>query len=410
MRAGRGVEWLAGLQSYNFRRRKAAVLYNDVAVRLFNNLMGPGNLFEFIRAAIRRDGPVTFAWFMEQALYHPEFGYYSSGRARIGRRGDYFTNVSVGPLFGKILAAQFAEMWERMGRPDDFMVVEQGAHNGDFARDVLEAVRERWPDFFAAVRYGFVEPFTVLEAQQREVVRDFCEKATWWRSLDEMPPFSGVHFSNELLDSMPVRLVTRDDGGEWQEKFVAEEDGGFRFVAQPITDARLRERLKGVSGTGEGKYETEINLAALDWIGAVSAKLERGFVLAVDYGFSRSEFFASERTTGTLQGYASHRPVSSPLVDIGNADITAHVEWTSVAEQAEQCGLNIVGFTDQHHFMTGMLTATEPAADERRALQTLLHPEFLGTRFQYLALGKGAPASGLSGFRFARDPRNTLGL
>src|SRR3954468_4621272 len=117
--------------------------------------MGLGNpdLVEFVRAAIRQDGPVTFAWFMEQALYHPELGYYSSGRARIGRRGDYFTNVSVGPLFGKILAAQFAEMWEVMDRPGDFTIVEQGAHNGDFARDVLEALRQRWPDFFVATRY-----------------------------------------------------------------------------------------------------------------------------------------------------------------------------------------------------------------------------------------------------------------
>ena len=103
------------------------------------------DLAEFIREAIRRDGPVPFAWFMEQALYHPQHGYYSSGRCAIGRRGDYFTNVSVGPLFGRLLAAQFIEMWESLGRPADFVIVEQGAHHGAFARDVLEAVRERAP-------------------------------------------------------------------------------------------------------------------------------------------------------------------------------------------------------------------------------------------------------------------------
>src|SRR3982751_399169 len=117
--------------------------------------MDPGNpdLVEFIREKIRRDGPATFAWFMEQALYHPQFGYYSSGQCQIGRRGDYFTNVSVGPLFGRMLAMQFAEMWEILGRPGDFAIVEQGAHHGDFAKDVLEAARVQAPDFFTVLQY-----------------------------------------------------------------------------------------------------------------------------------------------------------------------------------------------------------------------------------------------------------------
>ena len=369
---------------------------------------GNPDLVAFLRAKIQREGPVNFAWFMEQALYHPEFGYYSSGRCRIGRRGDYFTNVSVGPLFGKMLAAQFAEMWVAMGRPDAFMVVEQGAHNGDFARDVLQELRDRHPDFFAVLRYGIVEPFPVLEALQREAVREFSGKVTWWKSLEALPEFCGIHFSNELLDSMPVRLVTRDGTGEWQERLVGEEEGEFRFVTQPVADEELRTRLTSVPATANGRYDTEISLAALDWMEGVSEKLQRGFVLAVDYGFSRAEFFAPERRSGTLQGYSSHRRVSSPLSEVGHADIAAHVEWTSLAERAEQCGLTILGFTDQHHFMTGLLTVAEPVADERRSLQTLMHPEFLGTRFQYLALGKDVPRDGLSGFRFARDGRQAL--
>src|SRR5213592_3487634 len=123
---------------------------------------GDAALLTFIRETIRGRGPQSFAWFMQQALYHPEHGYYSSGRCAIGRRGDYFTNVSVGPVFGRLLAAQFAEMWESMGRPDDFVIVEQGAHHGDFARDVLGAVRERAPDFFSGLRYWIIEPFPIL--------------------------------------------------------------------------------------------------------------------------------------------------------------------------------------------------------------------------------------------------------
>ena len=372
--------------------------------------MDPGNpdLVRLIREAIRRDGPMRFDRFMEQALYHPELGYYGSGRAQIGRRGDYFTNVSVGPIFGKILAAQFTEMWNVLGRPADFCIVEQGAHSGEFARDVLDTLRAREPDFFSALRYFIVEPFPVLEARQKEMLPDFPEKVMWRKSLDELPEFSGVHFSNELLDSLPVRLIVRKGNGEWEEKFVAQANDGFQFVTQPIADDELRKRLVNLPPAEAGTYETEINLNALGWVEGVASKLQRGFVLAVDYGFSRAEFFASERRSGTLQGYAEHRPVSSPLDRIGHADMASHVEWTSVAERAEQCGLAIAGFTDQHHFMAGMLTVMEPGQDQRRALQTLMHPEFLGTRFQYLALGKDLPSAGLTGFRFARDARKAL--
>ena len=366
--------------------------------------MDPGNpdLVDFIREKIRREGPVTFAWFMEQALYHPQWGYYSSGRCQIGRRGDYFTNVSVGPLFGKMVAAQFGEMWKALGRPDGFTIVEQGAHDGQFAHDVLTATR----DLPANIRYAVIEPFPILRARQEETLSEFSDKVTWWESLDQLPEFTGVHFSNELLDSMPVRLISHD--GEWRERMVAETENGFQFVTRPIDDEQLRRRL--VHLPEADPYETEMNLAALDWVDRVATKLERGFILAVDYGFSRTEFNAPERTTGTLQCRANHRPVGSPLIEIGNTDITTHVDWTSIAERAEDCGLTVLGFTDQHHFMTGMLTVREPDAEERRALQTLMHPEFLGTRFQYLALSRNVSTAKLTGFRFARDPRTALGL
>jgi SAM-dependent MidA family methyltransferase len=371
-------------------------------------LTGDQALSDFIRQTIHRTGPVCFAWFMEQALYHPEFGYYSSGKCAIGRRGDYFTNVSVGPLFGRLLAAQFAEMWEIVGRPGDFTIVEQGAHHGEFAGDVLAEARERMPDFFSALRYCVVEPFPVLEARQRERLRDFTEKLTWRKSLDDLEPFTGVHFSNELLDSMPVRLISREGGNDWQERLVDSDGDGFTFVTRPIADEKLRQRLEKLPRSGDALYETEVNLVALDWIEDVARKLTHGFVLAVDYGYARDEFYAAGRTTGTLQCRAGHRAVSSPLEDIGRADITAHVDWTSIAERGEASGLKLIGFTDQHHFITGLLTLRAPEESERRALQTLLHPELLGTRFQFLALGRDVPDQSLSGFRYARDARAAL--
>jgi len=368
--------------------------------------MHPGNpdLAAFIRDTIRRDGPVRFDWFMEQALYHPQFGYYSSGRAQIGRKGDYFTNVSVGPLFGRMLATQFVEMWEMMGRPNEFTIVEQGAHHGEFASDVLTAMA----DFPAALGYCIVEPFPILRKRQEQTLAGFRDRVTWRKTLRDLEPFSGVHFSNELLDSMPVRLIAREPGGHWREKFVDEAGENFAFVTKPIADGQLRSHLEKIPPTENAAYETEANLQAMDWIRDVAQKLARGFVLAVDYGYPRAEFYAAERTSGTLQAFARHRTVSSPLTDVGQVDITAHVDWTSVADSAQQSGLDLLGFTDQHHFLTGLLAKYSPDENERRALQTLLHPEFLGTRFQYLCLARNVAPVQLSGFRFARDAKSAL--
>lgn len=378
---------------------------------------GEPALVEFIRAEIGRSGAVTFAWFMEQALYHPEHGYYSSGRAKIGRGGDYFTSVSVGPLFGRLMGAQFAEMWEALGRPGEFTIVEQGAHGGEFARDVLSAAQERTPDFFDALQYRIVEPFARLESRQRERLREFPSRVQWSRSVAELVSFVGIHFSNELLDAMPVHLV-RWTGTEWAERCVRCSGESFAFTDCPLSSERLASRVRAIPLPLLAGYETEVNLAALDWIDSLASKLMRGFVIAVDYGYPRDVYYAEHRTNGTLQSYAKHCVVSSPLSHPGESDITAHVDWTTVAERAESAGLSVSGFTDQHHFITGLLTGSighefEGAADAqtRRALQTLMHPTMLGMTFQFLVLAKNAPADAqLSGLRFARDPRVALGI
>ena len=390
--------------------------------------MSDGNpaLIELIRKEIQNRGPVSFAWFMQQALYHPEQGYYSSGCCAIGRRGDYFTNVSVGPFFGRLLAAQFAEIWERLGKHgcrgdiDNFVIVEQGAHHGDFARDVLDSLRKCCPEFFTALRYRIVEPFPILQDRQSETLAEFRGKIEWRSSIDALEPFVGIHFSNELLDSMPVYLIVaakkkREPIG-WHERFVTLKGDTFAFVDQPTDDSRLLEQLKKLPARPPG-FQAEINLAALDWIDSVSRKLQRGYVLAIDYGYPREEFYAAERFAGTLQVRAQHRLLPSPLAEVGHADITAHVEWTSIVERAEADGLHAAGFTDQHHFITGILSellrdelSQEADTKTKRALHTLLHPEMLGRAFQVLALAKdvspGAPR--LAGFKFAGEPRSAL--
>ncbi|HME88442.1 MAG TPA: SAM-dependent methyltransferase [Chthoniobacterales bacterium] len=336
-------------------------------------------LIELIRRKIDNEGPQPFGWFMTQALYHPEHGYYSSGRAEIGRRGDYFTNVSVGPLFGQLLAPQFAEIWGRLGRVASFVIIEQGAHHGAFARDVLAATQQRFPEFFAALCYQIVEPFPKLQDRQAQTLREFSDRVRLRESLDEVEPFVGIHFSNELLDAMPINL---------QHKLVDLDGDKFVFV--------------------DSLDQQPTNQSQLDWIASVAAKLQRGFVLVIDYGFTRSEF------REVVQVRARHRHLDSPFQEIGEADISAHINWTNVADASEKNGLRVHGFTDQHHFLTGIIsTFPEIIAAEKskRALQTLLHPEMLGRSFQVLALMKGVDLGApLSGFKFARNWREVLGL
>lgn len=211
-----------------------------------------------IRGEIERNGPISFARFMELALYHPEHGYYASGRASIGRRGDFFTNVSVGPLFGKLLAAQFAEIWEKLGQPDDFTVVEQGAHDGVFAADVLNALRRSASECFAATSYIILEPFPIWQERQQENLRDFSGKISWLESIDQLAPFAGVHFSNELFDSLPVHLIVSSGVGngatDWKEKFVTVAGNEFAFTTANVSRSDFRlDRLGFSRPVSKGK-------------------------------------------------------------------------------------------------------------------------------------------------------------
>jgi SAM-dependent MidA family methyltransferase len=350
-------------------------------------------LVESIRKTIRAEGPQSFAWFMQQALYHSEHGYYSSGRCAIGRKGDYFTNVSVGPLFGQLLASQFCEIWERLGKLNNFVIVEQGPHDGQFALDVLEFVQNCLPEFFEALHYRILEPFPMLKEQQRRKLEAFGDKIKW---LDSPEPFAGIHFSNELLDAMPVRLI--NDG---TEKLVGVDGDKFVFVERQVDN-------------------TIFNQPALDCVDEIAASLRLGYVITIDYGSLNDDF---ERT---VRVRAQHQNLDSPFQSIGEADITMSVDWRSIVERAQANGLCVAGFSDQHHFLTGIISQfgrdaspEPPAADwgqsrlpdsrkAKRELQTLLHPEMLGRAFQVLGLAKNVDpdAPPLAGFKFAPGLRS----
>lgn len=359
-----------------------------------------------IAAEITSSGPIPFARFMEIALYDPADGYYTSGRARIGRQGDFFTNVSVGPLFGRILAGQFREMWQNLGEPENFFLIEQGAHDGQFAADVLTHLRPGLP-----LTYLIVEPSPALRARQEATLAAVRDQVTWVEGLEAIPPCDGVHFSHELLDAFPFHLLRSEDG-IWQELHVNTGNEGFVFQSVPPS--------VDVSTLPARSDHTVIELrpAVAAWVRALARTLRRGYVLTVDYGYPRRELFAPHRRDGTFACHRNHRRDALPLEDPGEKDITAHVDFTSVAEAAAAHGFRLEGFTDQHHFLMGaaesLLRSLEgpPTPDSQktlRTLQALLHPENLGTRFHYLALAQGIPeGQTLSGFRHARDPHSLL--
>jgi SAM-dependent MidA family methyltransferase len=363
-------------------------------------------LARLLAQEITHGGPISFARFMEQALYHPDHGFYASGRARVGREGDFFTNVSVGPLFGRLLASLFLEMWERLGRPTPFTIVEQGANTGDFAADVFASLKGT--ELWASLEYRIVEPFEVLRRGQAGKLSGLGP-VSWAESLEALPAFTGVHFSNELMDALPVHLV-RYSGGAWRERLVDWQQSGsdatslppcqngqFVFVDGPEETDAVR-RLRQILPQAFEGYQTEVNLEALRWIDQVGPKLSRGYLLAIDYGYPREEFYLPERSSGTLTCYRAHQKSSEPLLQPGETDITAHVEFTSIIERAAGAGMDLAGFTDQHRFMVGLakpLLETMSPKD-LRAFRTLMHPAFMGSAFKVLGLRKGVEGA-LSG-------------
>lgn len=366
-------------------------------------------------AEITAHGPMRFDAYMARALFDPADGYYAAGRARIGRDGDFYTNVSVGRMFGRVIAAQAAEIWERLDRPATFDFVEQGANDGRLAADVFDALAEDHPDCARAVRYTLVEPFPALVQAQRATLAPHAARVRWVASLAELPPFTGLHFTNEYVDALPVRLFVRH-GNDWHERHVATRENALCFADLPCTDPPAILP----AGSPDG-YLAEVRPAAREWLTEAAQRLERGALLIVDYGYPREQLHAPWRTAGTLSGYRAHRRDDAPLDASGEKDLTAHVDFTDLATAGLAAGLDLAGFTDQYHFLVGAATPlllsmeTAPASPRRdadlRALKTLLHPETMGTQFKYLALTRGLdPTTPLAGFRHARPAGSTLGL
>ncbi|MEO6054916.1 MAG: SAM-dependent methyltransferase [Chthoniobacterales bacterium] len=365
------------------------------------------SLEDTLKAEIAEHGSLPFSRFMEIALYDGDHGYYAARKASIGKAGDFYTNVSTGAIFGKILCEQFEEIWHALETPTRFNIVEQGAFNGQFAFDVLKHAAAHNPAFFSALIYSIIEPFPLLREAQQKLLQPYREKTEWLESLSQCPEIEGVYFCNELVDALPVELVEWD-GSKWQDRHVEIRDTQFVFRLHPLKNPDLIRRLEKIPTPQSAPYRTEINLESEPWIAEVAKKLKRGCLLICDYGYSRKSYYSAKRTEGTLSCYSAHRRSYDPLDLPGEKDITAHVDFTSLAESAIACGLIPIGFSDQHRFMVGAAEAFLKRVEKEginsasqrdiRSLQILLHPETMGRAFHYLSFQHRLDIT-LSGFR-----------
>ncbi len=302
---------------------------------------------------------ITFAEFMEMALYHPH-GYYSTRSSMIGPQGDFVTSPHMGHDFGEVLAEQFADMWQTLAQPNPFTLMEMGAGQGLVAADVLAHLQTHHPDCFACLNYIVVEKSGALKAEQQHRLSHWRTQGVSlsWQDLSDVPADSivGCAFSNELVDAFPVHWV------EWQnhalqEMWVSVSEEGFAPVLGELSTPQLQDYFKrvgiGLSDHPEG-YRTEVNLAALDWLSTVSERLSRGYLLTIDYGYIAQRYYAPARSQGTLQCYYQHGHHDDPFAYVGEQDITAHIDFTALEKYGDEVGFKKIGFTQQGLFLMAL--------------------------------------------------------
>lgn len=357
-----------------------------------------------LRARIRREGAVSFYEWMRAALYDEREGYYRrSDRARWGRGGDYRTSPERSVLFASTFARYFAALYEQLGRPAGFDVLEAGGGAGHFACGVLQTLERDEPQIFQRVRYIFEEASEDARNRAAAMLSPFDARIEFRRPGETAAPLeSGVIFSNELLDAFPVyRAVVR--GGRLRELFVgADEDGAFYWLEAEPSTPRLAQYFEraGVYPC-EGRV-VEVNLEAGEWIEKAARLVRRGFVVTVDYGDETENLYnASERREGTLRAFSGHA-FGNVLERPGEQDLTATVDWTHLKRAGERAGLRTILHERQDSFLlrAGLLDRLERettyAGDEaeiarlRLDAREMILPGGMGEHFQVLVQEKDA--------------------
>ena len=341
---------------------------------------------------------ISFADFMAQVLYHPQYGYYMVTRDRIGKSGDFFTSSSVNALFGRLVARQLMQMAALLPA-EKFQVVEQGAGEGHLALDILDTLADEAPELYARLSYTLIELSQDNRQRQAKNLAGHNGKIAWCGE-DDWSIISGCFLSNELVDAFPVHIVEKHSG-VLHEVFVTSREDAFVEELRASSNPRLDGYFSWLGcGPIEGN-RAEVNLAALDWMRLVGQRVHQGFVLTIDYGYPAKELYAPHRRAGTLMCYHRHQADDNPYDRVGEKDITAHVDFTALQKAGREVGLETLCFSEQYRFLLGLgffeelvrLEATAANEKEARALRlslkNLIMPEAgMGETFKVLVQGK----------------------
>jgi len=375
-----------------------------------DNLSGHPELISEIKRRIREKEKITFSEFMDIALYWSEKGYYTSSRTRWGQEGDYLTNIHISPVFGRLIAIQLKEMWELMGSPGMFTIVEAGAGDGGLSFQICSAIKELFKEFYSAVQFKLVDINLSL-------IKDHGEKFACHSAIEEIEPgITGCIISNELIDAFPVHRVVEADG--LKELYVYLDDSGFTEAAGDISDTSINVYLERLGIRLLYRQTAEVNLRAIDWIKKAGALIDKGFVVTIDYGLPAKELFHPDRGGG-IQCYYKHIMSDNPYQRIGYQDITSKVDFTSLALAGRDAGLEITGFTTQFYFLTGigvwseLKEATEVGINNidtlkwNQGIKELAFPGGMGDDFKVLIQHKGVKNPALKCLSF-KDLKYTL--
>lgn len=380
---------------------------------------------------IKKQDLITFETFMDMALYYPELGYYTSPDLKIGRKGDFYTSPHLHKIFGAMIGKQLEEMWEIMERPSVFHAVEIGAGAGYLCKDILDYLKTR--EIFQSLNYIIVEINPVMIEKQKELLSNppnpplmkvmtrrggerglLDEKVKWVSSLRELNNIRGCIFSNELLDAFPVHLIEMEDA--LKEIFI--NFGGKNIIEQKldISSPNLLKYLEEFNIDIASGYRTEINLKIKDWLKEISEILHEGFVITIDYGYTAKEYYDEERSKGALLCYHKHRMNENPYENIGEQDITAHVNFSSLKKWGEEIGLKTIGYCPQGTYLislgideviTEIYGNSSDYESEILKIKGLILPQGMGESHKVMIQYKGERLPTLRGFSM-RNQINTL--
>jgi len=351
-------------------------------------------LESFLTQQIRENEAISFYNFMQHALYHPEWGYYTRGAENVGKAGDFFTSVSVGSCFGTILAHRIHTLWLETGSPSSYHLIEMGANNGQLASDILDTIQQIFPDLYTSMSYHIIEHLDTVKNIQVKTLSKHQAKLSQHSSPSEISEQYGLILSNELIDAFPVHLIQLENG-IWHQQNIILRDDAFTFHLSQELSAELQEftkTLPPVSDLPNG-YQTEYRPGIDTFIQHTTEMLDTFHTITIDYGHTASSYYAASRTTGTLRCYHQHQADEDPLLLPGLKDITAHVDFTQLGKTYLQHHQKLTHFSSQSHYLTThakswLLSLEENLTPDSfkliRQFQTLTHPTTMGHQFHIL--------------------------